>query len=140
MNIIKNRAIANVKQIIKKTSGSPAYVRGDLFDQLKPFALFDAGILNQPELTIGWHPHSGVATITFPYDADLIHADSEGNGDTIKSRRLQWMASGSGVWHKENYVAQRDHIGILQLWLLLPPDEETAQFAILICNLMKFRR
>ncbi|MCJ8338069.1 MAG: pirin family protein [Pseudomonadales bacterium] len=117
---------ATIKQIINKLVGSPAYIRGEILDQLKPFALFDAGVIAQPELTIDWHPHSGVATITFPYDADLNHADSEGNGDTIKSRGLQWMASGSGVWHKENYVAHQDHIGILQLWLLLPPAEETA--------------
>ncbi|GEM_PF-1448367 len=126
MNKIESGVTAKVRQVIKKQSGSPAYIRDDVFDLLKPFALFDAGIINQPEMTIGWHPHSGVATITMPYDADLNHADSEGNGDTIKSRGLQWMASGSGVWHKENYVAQHDHIGILQLWLLLPPDEETA--------------
>jgi redox-sensitive bicupin YhaK (pirin superfamily) len=117
--------VVQIKQVIKKQKGSPAYIRGSLFEQLKPFALFDAGIIPKSEMTIGWHPHSGVATITFPYNAKLNHADSEGNGGTINSRGLQWMASGSGVWHKESYVAEQDHIGILQLWLLLPPDEET---------------
>ena len=86
MSLISNKVRASVKQIINKVGSSPAYIRGALFDQLKPFALFDAGIIYQSELTIDWHPHSGVATITFPYDADLNHADSEGNGDTIKSR------------------------------------------------------
>lgn len=122
MNLIK----ASVKQIINKQGGNPAYIRGEIFNQLKPFALFDSGIINQEELIIDWHPHSGVATITLPYDADLKHADSEGNADTIKSRGLQWMASGAGIWHKEHYVAHQDYIGILQLWLLLPPEEETA--------------
>ncbi len=117
---------ANVKQIINKQGGNPAYIRGEIFHQLKPFALFDSGVINQAELTIDWHPHSGVATITFPYDAELNHADSEGNVDTIKSRGLQWMASGAGAWHKERYVAHQNYIGILQLWLLLPPAEETA--------------
>jgi len=117
---------ARVKQIVNKQVGSPAYIRGELFQQLKPFALFDAGRLNRPELNIDWHPHSGIATITFPYDADLKHADSQGNGGTVKSRGLQWMASGSGAWHKESYVAHQEHIGILQLWLLLPPQEELA--------------
>ena len=126
MSVNSKKGRASVKQVINKVGSSPSYIRGGLFDQLKPFALFDAGVIHQPELTIDWHPHSGVATITFPYDADLHHADSEGNGDTIKSHGLQWMASGSGIWHKENYVARRDHIGILQLWLLLPPGEETA--------------
>ncbi len=129
---------AEISQIINKQNGSPAYIRGKLFEQLKPFALFDAGVIPQSTMTIGWHPHSGVATITFPYDAKLNHADSQGNGGTINSRGLQWMASGSGVWHKESYVAEqssvtdknsvaeKNHIGILQLWLLLPPKEETA--------------
>lgn len=114
-----------IAQIISKKASSPAYIGAELFEKLKPFALFDAGIIAKKDMTIGWHPHSGVATITFPYDAKLNHADSQGNGDTIQSRGLQWMASGNGVWHKENYIAEKNHIGILQLWLLLPPDEET---------------
>ncbi|WDE05868.1 pirin family protein [Thalassomonas viridans] len=115
-----------VAGIISRSPGGPAYIRGRVFERLKPFALFDSGIIPEKELFIDWHPHSGVATVTFPYDADVSHEDSEGNRATVRSRGLQWMASGCGVWHKESYFARREHIGILQLWLLLPPEEETA--------------
>jgi len=52
--------------LLVKKNGSPAYIRDALFEQLKPFALFDAGITEKMEMTIGWYPHSGVATITMP--------------------------------------------------------------------------
>ncbi|WP_096086235.1 pirin family protein [Agaribacterium haliotis] len=113
-----------VKRIIKKKAGSPAYIRANTVDELKPWVLFDAGTVAKTAMDIDWHPHSGVATITLPYDTALMHEDSLGNKQTVHSRGLQYMASGSGVWHKESYRAKKT-IGVLQLWLLLGPEEET---------------
>ena len=121
-----------LRQRVNKAHG-PAYITGQNRNEFSPFALFDAGRTGQSEpLIIDWHPHSGVATITFPFDADLHHADSAGNNGIIKSYGLQWMASGKGIWHKESYYSNsigsepRADIGIMQLWLLLPPEEEVA--------------
>ena len=89
--------------------------------------MFDAGrVPSHDPLVIDWHPHSGVATITFPYDATLHHADSAGNNGVIENQGLQWMASGKGIWHKESYRATLPDkkIGIMQLWLMLDPEEE----------------
>lgn len=131
----------SLRQKVNKTHG-PAYITGQNRNEFAPFALFDAGRTGQKEpLIIDWHPHSGIATITFPFDADLHHVDSAGNNGIIKSYGLQWMASGKGIWHKESYYSNLidslveapaasqipPDIGIMQLWLLLPPAEEVAE-------------
>jgi len=116
-------------QIINRTPNNPAYITHKTRQELAPFVLFDAGrVVGQEELIVDWHPHSGIATVTLPYDAKLIHHDSMGNKNTIEDQGLQWMASGKGIWHKEIYQGTKDKIdiGIMQLWILLPPNEEIA--------------
>lgn len=130
----------SLRQRVNKAHG-PAYITGQNRNEFAPFALFDAGRTGSKEpLIIDWHPHSGIATITFPYDADLHHADSAGNNGIIKSYGLQWMASGKGIWHKESYLANSEgsspqaELGIMQLWLLLPPEEEVAAGVYFNCQ------
>ncbi len=130
----------SLRQRVNKTQG-PAYITSQNRNEFAPFALFDAGRTGQKKpLIIDWHPHSGVATITFPFDADLHHADSAGNNGIIKSYGLQWMASGKGIWHKESYFSNfidsepQPDIGIMQLWLLLPPEEEVAAVRYFNCQ------
>ncbi len=121
-----------IKRVINRLGNNPAYITHKNLKELAPFALFDAGrVPTHDPLVIDWHPHSGVATITFPYDADLHHADSAGNHGIVRNQGLQWMASGKGVWHRESYIpANNDSsqpqqkIGIMQLWLMLDPEEE----------------
>jgi len=121
-----------VKLVINRQGNNPAYITGINLNNFAPFALFDAGrVASHDPLFIDWHPHSGVATITFPYDADLHHKDSAGNHGIIRNQGLQWMASGKGVWHQESYFPvgngggqSQQKIGIMQLWLMLDPEEE----------------
>ncbi len=121
MNTIKE-----VNEIVRRQGQNPAYITSKNAQHFAPFALFDAGrVPSHNPLVIDWHPHSGVATITFPYDAKLHHQDSAGNVGTIENQGLQWMASGTGIWHKESYQAtNQNRIGIIQLWLMLDPQEE----------------
>ena len=128
--------LKSVKQLINRIGQSPAYIRANNQELFAPFALFDAGrVFNSKPLIdpliIDWHPHSGVATITFPYDCNLHHQDSAGNSGIIPDQGLQWMSSGKGIWHKESYlpldkkVSTKIPLGIMQLWLMLDPEEET---------------
>ncbi len=120
-----NRQIANLSKA--QAGGPPALITQKNRPGLAPFVLFDAGAMDKNDwLSIDWHPHSGVATVTLPYDCHLHHADSAGNGGIIRDGGLQWMASGSGIWHKEQYEPVNKRIGIHQLWILLPPEEEKA--------------
>ncbi|MEH6345771.1 MAG: pirin family protein [Bermanella sp.] len=121
-----------IRKVIHRQGNNPAYITNDNLKDFAPFALFDAGrVPSHDPLIIGWHPHSGVATITFPYDADLHHKDSAGNHGIIRDQGLQWMAAGKGVWHQESYFPldngkkqPQKKIGIMQLWLMLDPEEE----------------
>ena len=120
-----NRQISSVSKA--QSGGPPALITHENRQSLAPFVLFDAGAMNKNDwLSIDWHPHSGVATVTLPYDCHLHHADSAGNTGIIRDGGMQWMASGNGIWHKEEYEPIDGRIGIHQLWILLPPQEETA--------------
>lgn len=134
----KLNTLRTIKKIINRVGRNPAYINHYNQMEFAPFALFDAGRVpnDRPEnepLDIDWHPHSGVATITFPYDCNLQHSDSAGNSGVILDQGLQWMSSGKGIWHKETYVPVKDSqskikpFGIMQLWLMLDPEEEAKE-------------
>lgn len=115
-----------IKQIF--SAQGPAYITRKNRESLNPFVLFDAGLVQTDEKNWGfdWHPHSGVATLTFPFIGDLNHADSGGNSGIIKEGGFQWMQAGGGIWHKEFYHPMNNQIGVHQLWVRLGPKEEEA--------------
>ncbi len=134
----KPNTLKTVKKVINRVGENPAYINRYNQAEFAPFALFDAGrvsnnLSNNDLLVIDWHSHSGVATITLPYDCDLHHSDSAGNSGVILDQGLQWMSSGKGIWHKESYVPVNSNhskdkpFGILQLWLMLDPEEEAKE-------------
>jgi len=104
-----------VKQVIDRVGNNPAYITGNNQQYFAPFALFDAGrVPSHDPLLIDWHPHSGVATITFPYDATLHHADSAGNGGIIADHGLQWMNAGSGISHGGDMWGMRPTVNFMK--------------------------
>lgn len=109
------------------TNHGPAYITGTNRIEMSPFVLFDAGPLKS-DTVFGpdWHPHSGVATLTFPYISDLHHSDSENNEGVVKEGGYQWMQAGGGLWHQEKYHPNNGEVGIQQLWVRLGPNEESA--------------
>jgi len=124
LEIIMTRKI---KEIIKSdTSGSiSAYIDGELAQKLAPFVLFDA-VHAKTDSTWGfdWHPHSGVATLTYIYGAELHHQDTSSGKGVIATGGMQWMQAGNGIWHKEFYEAIDGKVDAHQLWVQLPPQIE----------------
>lgn len=116
-----------IKEIIKKdTSGDiSAYIHGELAQKLAPFVLFDA-VHAKTNSTWGfnWHPHSGVATLTYIYGAELHHEDTSSGKGVIGAGGMQWMQSGNGIWHKEFYESINGKVDAHQLWVQLPPKVE----------------
>lgn len=109
-----------------RSGGPPQFITLANRKALAPFVLFDAGGSQREDwLSIDWHPHSGVATMTMPYGTNMHHQDTDGNQGMIEDGGFQWMASGGGVWHKEEYEPKNGRIGILQLWAQLPPESES---------------
>jgi redox-sensitive bicupin YhaK (pirin superfamily) len=75
------------------------------------------------------HPHIGLATVTWLFDGELMHADSLGYKQLIRPGDLNWMTAGRGITHSERSTeAERrraSRIHGMQAWVALPPAAET---------------
>lgn len=99
-----------------------------------PFVFFDhmgparfapgAGIDVRP------HPHIGLATITYLFAGEIMHRDSLGFVQAIRTGDVNWMTAGRGIVHSERTGdeerAAESLLHGLQLWIALPQEfEET---------------
>jgi redox-sensitive bicupin YhaK (pirin superfamily) len=65
----------------------------------------------------GTHPHENMEIITIPFEGDLEHKDSMGNGEVIKNGDVQVMSAGTGIYHSE-YNANKDRaVKLFQIWV-----------------------
>lgn len=99
----------------------------DLGEMIKPFVFLD--YFEAQSLTksgFGWHPHSGIATITFMLSGEgFSYEDSTGKQGILLQGGVEWMRAGGGVWHRGEAAA-----GLMQgfqLWIALPPEQELSQ-------------
>lgn len=100
---------------------------GDLGRRMKPFVfldLFDFEGSAAPALETGWHPHSGIATVTAVLEGAVRYAETTGNTGVLGAGAVEWMRAGGGVWHTGSAVPGR--VRGFQLWVALPPDLENA--------------
>ena len=98
---------------------------GDLGEHLKPFVFLDfvQGRV-APGTGFGWHPHSGIATLTYSLNADVAYEDTAGQKGTVAATGLEWMRAGEGTWH-QGFIHPREEITTsFQLWVALPPALE----------------
>jgi redox-sensitive bicupin YhaK (pirin superfamily) len=97
---------------------------GDLGEMLKPFVFLDlANIPPRPGGGFGWHPHSGIATLTIIHEGQNEYHETTGTHGTLRAGAIEWMASGRGVWHMASAVGSQNLRGY-QVWLLLPPGAD----------------
>lgn len=62
------------------------------------------------------HPHKNMEIITYVIEGEISHADSMGNGGTLKGGDVQAMAAGTGITHSEfNYT--NEDLRVLQIWV-----------------------
>jgi redox-sensitive bicupin YhaK (pirin superfamily) len=96
------------------------------FDHFGPAVLRDGqGIDVRP------HPHIGLATLTFLFDGEIMHRDSLGTAQPIRTGEVNWMTAGRGIVHSERTAPERRMSGGglhgLQCWIAMPTkDEEIA--------------
>jgi redox-sensitive bicupin YhaK (pirin superfamily) len=96
----------------------------DLGERIKPFVfldLFDVPPTKAP--LFGWHPHSGLATLTLVMEGQASYEETTGVKGVLKPGSVEWMQAGSGVWHTGGVVGQERLKGF-QLWVALPPELE----------------
>ncbi len=83
---------------------------------------------NNQGLPFGPHPHRGFETLTFIFEGDIIHWDSNGFKSTIHAGGVQWMTAGSGLIHSEQsseeFKKEGGPVEIIQLWMNLPSDKK----------------
>jgi redox-sensitive bicupin YhaK (pirin superfamily) len=74
------------------------------------------------------HPHIGLATLTYPFDGEIMHRDSLGNAVAIRPGEVNLMTAGRGIVHSERTApeikASGGNLHGLQFWLGLPAAQE----------------
>jgi len=100
----------------------------DLGELIKPFVFLDHFDFDGQDAPMsmdhGWHPHSGIATVTVVFDGAVGFAETTGKSGVLRAGSIEWMRAGNGVWH----TGAPDPQGVkgFQLWVALPPDLENA--------------
>ena len=72
-------------------------------------------------LDIGPHPHTGLSTVTYLLDGQVLHRDSLGSEQVIRPGQLNLMTAGRGVSHAEEPTGR--YTGTMhgvQLWVAQP--------------------
>lgn len=98
---------------------------GDLGEHLKPFVFLDHLSGRVARGTgFGFHPHSGIATLTYQLNADVAYEDTTGQKGIVEASGLEWMRAGGGTWHQGFIHPQGDTAEGFQVWFALPPGVE----------------
>ena len=97
----------------------------DLGELIKPFVFLDAFDVDPAAAPrIGWHPHSGIATITVILEGAVGFAETTGRQGTLDAGGVEWMRAAGGVWHSGSVEGDRRAKGY-QLWIALGPELES---------------
>jgi len=80
------------------------------------------------------HGHRDMEIITYILEGALKHEDSMGNGSVIRPGDVQRMTAGTGVRHSEQNASDKEHVHLLQIWILphtvgLEPGYEQKAFS-----------
>jgi len=97
----------------------------DVGELIKPFVFLDYFDID-PEHSpaIGFHPHSGIATLSLVLEGQISHEETSGTKGVIEPGGVEWMRAGGGVWHTGGAVGTARVKGY-QLWVALPPEMES---------------
>ena len=119
------------RRIVARTSGQShgpitrLMSPGDLGQVLKPFIFLDYVDAEGTGPSFGFHPHSGIATLTIPLTFDIEHTTSTGQVDKVAQGGVEWVVAGSGIWHKAQPINGTRMLAF-QTWFALPPSHELA--------------
>jgi redox-sensitive bicupin YhaK (pirin superfamily) len=98
----------------------------DLGGIIKPFVFLDLfAVPANREPLFGWHPHSGIATLTVLHEGAFSYEETTGRKGVLAAGGVEWMRAGRGVWHTGSSVGEVTTKGF-QLWIALPEQLEHA--------------
>ena len=126
-------AEARARRIVHRTRGNShgpitrLVSPSDVGELIKPFVFLDYFEID-PERTpaIGWHPHSGIATLSLILEGQIAYEDTSGAKGIIEPGGVEWMRAAGGVWHTGGAVGTARVKGY-QLWVALPPQMESLE-------------
>ena len=96
----------------------------DIGELIKPFVFLDRfDIAPSRAPNFGWHPHSGIATVTVLQEGALEYQETTGVKGILPAGGVEWMRAGGGVWHTGSAVGTQQTKGF-QLWIALPEELE----------------
>src|SRR6267142_1687702 len=96
----------------------------DIGQAIKPFVFLDyVDIDPKRSPDIGFHPHSGIATITVILEGQISYEETSGTTGVIDPGGVEWMRAGGGVWHNGGATGSVRVKGY-QLWIALPAEME----------------
>ena len=103
----------------------------DLGELIKPFVFLDLaqfdGRYAPTPMGFGWHPHSGIATVTVMVEGSVRFAETTGKDGVLTQGSIEWMRASNGVWHTGQ--PEEGRVRAVQLWVALPPELENSPFA-----------
>jgi len=94
---------------------------------IKPFVFldyFDVDPQNAP--SFGFHPHSGIATLTLILSGQAFYKETTDRQGVIETGGVEWMRASSGVWHTGGMSGSERTKGF-QLWVAMPPELELGE-------------
>ena len=118
-----------LRPILRKTKGYTGLITNFLAPDVsaeatKPFVFLDLLQGDAPDdFGFPYHPHSGIATLTYAVHMDIEYIDTEQHSGVLPAGGLEWMSAGGGAWHKARIPKGGEVCGI-QLWIALPPKLE----------------
>ncbi len=96
----------------------------DVGELIKPFVFLDYFDLDPKHMpNIGFHPHSGIATVTVVLEGQISYEETSGTKGIIDAKGVEWMRASGGVWHTGGVAGSARAKGF-QLWVALPPEME----------------
>jgi redox-sensitive bicupin YhaK (pirin superfamily) len=118
------------RRIVFRTRGSThgAITRlvspSDVGEMIKPFVFLDFFEVDPAKApTFGWHPHSGIATVTVLLEGQSRYEETTGVNGVLSAGGVEWMRAAGGVWHTGGAAGTQPMKGF-QLWIALPPELE----------------
>ena len=126
---------ASARSITHRTRGSShgpitrLVSPSDVGELIKPFVFLDYFEMD-PKRTpaLGFHPHSGIATLTLLHEGQVSYEETSGSKGVIEPGGVEWMRAAGGVWHTGGVVGTARARGY-QLWIALPPEMESIDSA-----------
>src|SRR5437879_4001093 len=130
MNSSHTKAATPARRVTYRTRGhshgpitrlvSPSDV-GELIKPCVVLDYFEIDPKNMPP--IGFHPHSGIATVTVVLEGQISYEETSGSKGIIDPGGVEWMRASGGVWHTGGVAGSARAKGF-QLWVALPPEME----------------